>query len=209
MSRAADLELASVVKRYGPSVAVDRISLKIKTGTYCCLLGPSGCGKTSTLRMIAGHENVSEGAIMIANKEVGDTPLADRGTAMMFQNYALFPHLTAIDNVAFSLRMKGIGKAQRQARAREVLRLVAMEATPSGCRRSFPAASSSASRWRGRSSRPQILLLDEPFPRSTRSCASACAPSSSASTSIRHLLYPCDPQPGRGDGARRLDRGDE
>ena len=76
MSRAADLELASVVKRYGDTVAVDHISLKIKAGTYCCLLGPSGCGKTSTLRMIAGHEDVSDGDIVIGNKAVGDTPPA-------------------------------------------------------------------------------------------------------------------------------------
>ncbi len=127
MSRAADLELASVVKRYGETIAVDGISLKIKAGTYCCLLGPSGCGKTSTLRMIAGHEAVSDGDIVIGNKAVGDTPPAARGTAMMFQNYALFPHLSVIDNVAFSLRMKGVGKAERHARARETLQLVAME----------------------------------------------------------------------------------
>ncbi len=164
MSRAADLELASIVKRYGTSVAVDHISLKIKAGTYCCLLGPSGCGKTSTLRMIAGHEDVSEGAILIANKEVGDTPPADRGTAMMFQNYALFPHLSVIDNVAFSLRMKGMSKARRHDRAREALRLVAME----GYTARLPAQLSGGQQQRVALARalvtdPQILLLDEPL----------------------------------------------
>jgi putative spermidine/putrescine transport system ATP-binding protein len=164
MSRAADLELASVEKRYGDTVAVDRISLKIRAGTYCCLLGPSGCGKTSTLRMIAGHEEVSSGDIVIGNKVVGDTPPAARGTAMMFQNYALFPHLSAIDNVAFSLKMKRVGKTERHARARETLQLVAMQDYAAR----FPAQLSGGQQQRIALARalvtdPQILLLDEPL----------------------------------------------
>jgi putative spermidine/putrescine transport system ATP-binding protein len=164
MSRAADLELASVVKRYGDTTAVDSISLKIKAGTYCCLLGPSGCGKTSTLRMIAGHEAVSDGDIVIGNKAVGDAPPAARGTAMMFQNYALFPHLSVIDNVAFSLRMKGAGKAERHTRARETLQLVAMQDYAAR----LPAQLSGGQQQRVALARalvtdPQILLLDEPL----------------------------------------------
>jgi putative spermidine/putrescine transport system ATP-binding protein len=164
MGRAADLELASVVKRYGNAVAVDGISLKIKAGTYCCLLGPSGCGKTSTLRMIAGHEAVSDGDIVVGNKAVDDTPPAARGTAMMFQNYALFPHLSVIENVAFSLRMKGVGKAERHARARETLHLVAMEDYAAR----LPAQLSGGQQQRVALARalvtdPQILLLDEPL----------------------------------------------
>lgn len=164
MTGAADLELASVVKRYADSVAVDRISLKIKAGTYCCLLGPSGCGKTSTLRMIAGHEQVTEGRIAIGGKLVGNTPPAARGTAMMFQSYALFPHLSALDNVAFSLKMKGMAKAARHAHAREALRLVAME----GYAQRLPAQLSGGQQQRVALARalvtePQILLLDEPL----------------------------------------------
>jgi putative spermidine/putrescine transport system ATP-binding protein len=164
MSRAADLELASVVKRYGDTVAVDHIALKIKSGTYCCLLGPSGCGKTSTLRMIAGHEDVSDGDILIDNKVVGDTPPAARGTAMMFQSYALFPHLSVIDNVAFSLKMKGMAKTARHARARETLHLVAMEAYAAR----LPAQLSGGQQQRVALARalvtePRILLLDEPL----------------------------------------------
>ena len=116
MSRAADLELAAVTKAFGDTVAVDNISLRIKAGTYCCLLGPSGCGKTSTLRMIAGHESISSGDIRLGNTVVTDLPPAKRGTAMMFQSYALFPHLDLIDNVAFSLKMKGVDKEKRRAR---------------------------------------------------------------------------------------------
>ncbi len=164
MSRASDLELVSVVKRYGDTVAVDHISLKIEAGTYCCLLGPSGCGKTSTLRMIAGHEDASGGDIMIGSKVVGDTPPAARGTAMMFQSYALFPHLSVIDNVAFSLKMKGMGKADRHARARAALHLVAMETYAAR----LPAQLSGGQQQRVALARalvtdPQILLLDEPL----------------------------------------------
>ena len=127
MSKAAAIELAGVTKRYGTTTAVDRVSLKVKAGTYCCLLGPSGCGKTSTLRMIAGHETVTDGDILLGDTVIDDLPPARRGTAMMFQNYALFPHLDVVDNVAFSLRMKGVDKAARRERAMEMLRLVEME----------------------------------------------------------------------------------
>ena len=82
-------------------MAVADVSHLFRGGTYVCLLGPSGCGKSSTLRMIAGHEAVSEGQIVLAGKDVASLPPAKRGTAMMFQSYALFPHLTVIDNVAF------------------------------------------------------------------------------------------------------------
>ena len=164
MTRAADLELASVEKHYGDTVAVDRISLKIPAGTYCCLLGPSGCGKTSTLRMIAGHEDITSGGIIIGAGEVGDMPPAARGTAMMFQSYALFPHLSVIDNVAFSLKMKGVGKAARRARALETLRLVAMETFAAR----LPAQLSGGQQQRVALARalvtdPRILLLDEPL----------------------------------------------
>jgi putative spermidine/putrescine transport system ATP-binding protein len=164
MTRGADLELASVEKRYGETVAVDRVSLKIRSGTYCCLLGPSGCGKTTTLRMIAGHEGLSSGGIVIGSKEVGDLPPALRGTAMMFQSYALFPHLSVIDNVAFSLKMKGVGKQERHARAQETLHLVAMERYAER----LPAQLSGGQQQRVALARalvtdPQILLLDEPL----------------------------------------------
>jgi putative spermidine/putrescine transport system ATP-binding protein len=90
MAGPAALELAAVTKLYGATMAVDRISLRIPAGTYCCLLGPSGCGKTSTLRMIAGHESVSDGDILLGDTIITDLPPARRGTAMMFQSYALW-----------------------------------------------------------------------------------------------------------------------
>jgi putative spermidine/putrescine transport system ATP-binding protein len=164
MTKAADIELASVTKRYGNALAVDSISLKIPAGTYCCLLGPSGCGKTSTLRMIAGHEDVSEGDILLGNAMVANLPPAKRGTAMMFQSYALFPHLDLVDNVAFSLRMKGVAKEERRAKALEMLKLMQMDAY--AARR--PAQLSGGQQQRVALARalitdPEALLLDEPL----------------------------------------------
>src|SRR5579864_4981220 len=106
-ARNGEIEIASVTKRFGDTVAVDKVSLRIPQGAYCCLLGPSGCGKTTILRMIAGHETPTDGDIRIGGGSVLGQPPLQRGTAMMFQAYALFPHLSVIDNVAFSLKMRG------------------------------------------------------------------------------------------------------
>jgi len=164
MPQPANLELIHVTKRYGATVAVDAIDLKVPAGCYCCLLGPSGCGKTSTLRMIAGHESVTIGDILIGAANVTDLPPAKRGTAMMFQSYALFPHLSCVDNVAFSLKMKGVDKATRRAKAMEFLERVDME--PYAQR--VPAQLSGGQQQRVALARalitdPQILLLDEPL----------------------------------------------
>jgi putative spermidine/putrescine transport system ATP-binding protein len=164
MTAPGNLELVKVTKRYGAALAVDAIDLRVPAGAYCCLLGPSGCGKSSTLRMIAGHESATEGDILIGSVNVTELPPAKRGTAMMFQSYALFPHLTCLDNVAFSLKMRGIDKATRRAKAMELLQLVAME--PYAQR--IPAQLSGGQQQRVALARalitqPQILLLDEPL----------------------------------------------
>jgi putative spermidine/putrescine transport system ATP-binding protein len=164
MSRAADLELIAVTKLYGATLAVDAINLRIKAGTYCCLLGPSGCGKTTTLRMVAGHEEVSIGDVLLGNENVTDRPPAARGTAMMFQSYALFPHLNVRDNVAFSQKMKGIAKAERYQRADDMLSLVDMAKYAER----LPAQLSGGQQQRVALARalvtdPSILLLDEPL----------------------------------------------
>ena len=123
MARKPDIELVALSKRFGDTVAVDSINLKIPAGSYCCLLGPSGCGKTTTLRMIAGHEEVSEGDVILGSENITHLVPADRGTAMMFQSYALFPHLDCTDNVAFSLKMRRVDKDTRRTRALELLKL--------------------------------------------------------------------------------------
>jgi putative spermidine/putrescine transport system ATP-binding protein len=160
----AALELVALTKHFGATTAVDGVSLNIKAGTYCCLLGPSGCGKTSTLRMIAGHEAVSSGDIILGGTSIKDMPPAKRGTAMMFQSYALFPHLTALDNVAFSLKMAGVDRTSRHTKAHHMLKLVAMDdywarlpAQLSGGQQQRIALA------RALITQPQILLLDEPL----------------------------------------------
>jgi putative spermidine/putrescine transport system ATP-binding protein len=160
----APLELVALTKRYGGTTAVDSIDLRVPADTYCCLLGPSGCGKTTTLRLIAGHEAATAGDIILGASNVTDMPPARRGTAMMFQSYALFPHLSAVDNVAFSLKMRHVAKAERRARAMELLRLVDMAAYAER----LPAQLSGGQQQRIALARalitqPQILLLDEPL----------------------------------------------
>jgi len=164
MSAKSALELIKLTKRYGDTIAVDAIDQTIPDGTYTCLLGPSGCGKSSTLRMIAGHETVSSGDILQNSLNITDLPPARRGTAMMFQSYALFPHLSVVDNVAFSLKMKGVDKKSRQAEARQLLELVDM--APYGDR--LPTQLSGGQQQRVALARalitkPSILLLDEPL----------------------------------------------
>jgi putative spermidine/putrescine transport system ATP-binding protein len=160
----AEVELVAVTKRYGAVTAVDAVDLRIPAGSYCCLIGPSGCGKTSTLRMIAGHEAVSAGDILIGGRNVTDLPPARRGTAMMFQNYALFPHLTCLDNVAFSLRMRGVAKVERRRQAMAMLERVHLAELAE--RR--PAQLSGGQQQRVALARalitnPSVLLLDEPL----------------------------------------------
>ena len=162
----AAVEIVALTKRYAPGTpaAVDAIDLRIAAGSYCCLLGPSGCGKSTTLRMIAGHESVSSGDILQGHRNITDLPAAERGTAMMFQSFALFPHLSALDNVAFSLKMKGMGKAERHRRAQDLLDRVAMghlaQRKPgelSGGQQQRVALA------RALITQPRVLLLDEPL----------------------------------------------
>ncbi len=161
---ASELELVSVTKVYGSMVAVDGINHRFQPGSYTCLLGPSGCGKSSTLRMIAGHEEVSDGVILLGGRDISHLPPAKRGTAMMFQNYALFPHLSVAENVSFSLKMKGVDAKVRKAAADEMLDLVDLaelsERMPdqlSGGQQQRVALA------RALITKPQALLLDEPL----------------------------------------------
>jgi putative spermidine/putrescine transport system ATP-binding protein len=161
---AEDLEFAVLTKRYNETVAVNNINLKIPGGTYCCLLGPSGCGKTSTLRMIAGHEDISGGDILLGNNIINELSPAKRGTAMMFQNYALFPHLTCLENVGFALKMRGLEKNKRNIEAQKMLELVQMSEFSDR----LPAQLSGGQQQRVALARalitnPSILLLDEPL----------------------------------------------
>jgi putative spermidine/putrescine transport system ATP-binding protein len=163
-SKRGEVEFVRVTKSYGTSVAVDGIDLKIPASTYCCLLGPSGCGKTTSLRMLAGHEAVTSGDVLLDNANVTNLPPAQRGTAMMFQSYALFPHLTVAENVAFALRMKGMPKVQRLLKAQEMLEIVDLgkyaERRPSQLSGGQQQRVALA---RALITSPSVLLLDEPL----------------------------------------------
>ena len=164
MATPATLELVKLTKLYGAATAVAGIDLAIPAGSYCCLLGPSGCGKTTTLRMIAGHETASDGDILLGAANITDLAPARRGTAMMFQSYALFPHLNVRDNVAFALKMRGVDRLTRHSRANALLDLVAMAEYADR----LPGQLSGGQQQRVALARalitePQILLLDEPL----------------------------------------------
>ena len=140
------------------------IDLSLPENTYCCLLGPSGCGKTSLLRMIAGHEEITSGDVILNNQNISDKSPAERSTSMMFQNYALFPHLKVIDNVAFALKIAGVNKAVRHARAMELLESVQLHTMSER----YPSQLSGGQQQRVALARalitkPKLLLLDEPL----------------------------------------------
>ncbi|MEL6816636.1 MAG: ABC transporter ATP-binding protein, partial [Cyanobacteria bacterium J06598_3] len=163
-SAAAGVTLRAVTKKYGDFIAIENITLDIPAGAYCCLLGPSGCGKTTALRMIAGHEDVTAGEVFIGNKPVTHLPPAKRNTAMMFQNYALFPHKTVWENVDFGLKMKGTPPAERKQRVGEILELVGLSHT--AARKPSMLSGGQQQRIalaRALVNRPQVLMLDEPL----------------------------------------------
>ncbi len=158
------LRLDGLTKRYGASLAVDRVSLDIAAGEMVVLLGPSGCGKTTTLRMIAGFVAPSGGDIVLDGRSIVATPVHARRMGMVFQSYALFPHMTVAANVAFGLEMQGVAGAARKARVEEMLRLVRLESYAD--RR--PAQLSGGQQQRVALARalaiePRLLLLDEPL----------------------------------------------
>src|SRR6266481_5267791 len=163
-SGSGEVSVFGLTKRFGETVAVKDLSLTIPHGSYCCLLGPSGCGKTTILRMIAGHEKPTAGDIRIGGQSVLGLPQVRRGTAMMFQSYALFPHRSVLDNVAFALKMRGAGLAERHAKARELLTKVQLENFADR----LPAQLSGGQQQRVALARalitnPRVLLLDEPL----------------------------------------------
>jgi putative spermidine/putrescine transport system ATP-binding protein len=163
-TRNGEIRIVGVTKRFGDMAAVSDLNLTIPDKGYCCLLGPSGCGKTTILRMIAGHETPTTGEIRIGGEPVTGLSPVRRGTAMMFQSYALFPHRSVLDNVAFSLKLRGASKAERHRQARDLLAKVRME----GFADRLPAQLSGGQQQRVALARalitnPRVLLLDEPL----------------------------------------------
>jgi putrescine transport system ATP-binding protein len=158
------LEISEVSKNFGAVAAVDRVSLSVERGELFALLGPSGCGKTTLLRLVAGFELPDSGRVVIDGADVTDLPPYRRPVNMMFQSYALFPHLDVAGNVAFGLRQEGMERRRREARVAEMLALVQM----SGYARRRPHELSGGQKQRVALARalakmPKLLLLDEPL----------------------------------------------
>jgi spermidine/putrescine transport system ATP-binding protein len=160
----AAIELESVVKRYAGQNAVDGVSLSIAEGEFFSLLGPSGCGKTTTLRMIAGFIQPDEGRILLHGNDVTTVPPNKRPVNLVFQQYALFPHMSVYDNVAFGLSVKRVPRREHGGRVNEILRVVALE----GYEKRRPRQLSGGQQQRvalarALVNRPAALLLDEPL----------------------------------------------
>src|SRR5436305_14094420 len=160
----ADVRLERVTKRFEETTAVDNLSLEIERGSFFALLGPSGCGKTTTLRMIGGFEEPSEGDIYLGEREVSGLPSYKRDVNTVFQSYALFPHLSIFENVAFGLRRRGVGKGEITERVGQALELVDLGAF--GKRRPNQLSGGQQQRValaRALVNSPRVLLLDEPL----------------------------------------------
>ena len=160
----AMIEFRDVSKRYGSLVANDHLSLTIRRGELMTLLGPSGCGKTTALRCLTGYIRPDEGRIFLDDKDVTDVPTHQRELGMVFQNFALFPHLTVQDNVGFPLMIRNLPKDQRTKMAADALRLVRLE----GYESHYPRQLSGGQQQRVGLARalvyrPKVLLLDEPL----------------------------------------------
>lgn len=158
------IDVRDAVKRYGNFTALQRISLTIKDNEFFTLLGPSGCGKTTLLRMIAGFEDVTEGAIFLYGDEIENLPPHQRPVNTVFQNYALFPHMTILDNVAFGLEMRGKSKSDARKRAGEMLELVQL--SQFAARKPSQLSGGQQQRValaRALAPQPKVLLLDEPL----------------------------------------------
>ncbi len=161
---AASIEFRRVVKRYGEVVAVDGVSFTVAPGTLVTLLGPSGCGKTTILRLVAGLELPSEGRILIGERDVTEVGAADRDVSMVFQSYALFPHMSVLENVRYGLVVSGIKSADAGARARDALATVGL----TGYDDRLPSELSGGQQQRVAVARalvlePSVLLFDEPL----------------------------------------------
>ncbi|MER6263191.1 ABC transporter ATP-binding protein [Streptomyces sp900105245] len=162
--KAATVEFRGLRREFGATVALDGLDLTVRPGEFLALLGPSGCGKTTALRMLAGFEHPDSGAVLVDGEDVTRVPAHRRDAGMVFQSYSLFPHLDAVDNVAFGLRMRKVRTAERRARAAELLELVGLG--DKGARYPHQLSGGQQQRIalaRALALRPRVLLLDEPL----------------------------------------------
>ena len=177
----AGVVMKDVVKRYGGVQVIHGIDLEIENGEFCVFVGPSGCGKSTLLRMIAGLEETTEGSMSIGDRDVTRMDPAERGVAMVFQTYALYPHMTVRDNMGFGLKMNGHPKAEIAQKVAEATRILKLEEYLDR----KPAALSGGQRQRVSIGRaivrgPEVFCSTNRYPTSTPSCVSKCASRSPA-----------------------------
>ena len=160
----AEVKFENITKKFNETTAVDNVSCKFEAGTLTTLLGPSGCGKTTSLRIIAGLERATSGKILVDDEDVTLLPATDRDVSMVFQSYALFPHMSVIENVSYGLKMVNVNKEEYIQKSLETLKLVNLE----GYENRMPSELSGGQQQRVAVARaivlePKVLLFDEPL----------------------------------------------
>ena len=180
----ADIQLVDLWKYYGDVPAVRGINLDIEDSEFIALVGPSGCGKTTTLRMIAGLEDITGGEVAIERKVVNEVPPKDRDIAMVFQNYALYPHMSVYDNMAFGLKLRRTDRGEIDSRVALAAEILNIGSCCIGVRASFPAVNGNGWPWGAPSCGSRgCFCSTNPCPTWMPSCACKCAPRSRRSTS--------------------------
>lgn len=204
----ASVTLRSVYKAFGEAVISKDVNLTIEDGEFVVFVGPSGCGKSTLLRMIAGLEDITSGELLIGEKRMNEVPPSERGIGMVFQSYALYPHLSVADNMSFGLKLAGAVKAEINQRVNQSLRCCSWRTCSIGGRRRCPAGSVSA--WRSAArwwpSRTCSCSTNR-CPTSTPRCGCRCASRSPVCTSACSYHDLRHPRSGRSDDAGRQDRG--
>ncbi len=177
------VELRKVTKRFGETMVVNAVDLVVEKGEFLTFLGPSGCGKTTTLRMIGGFETPSSGEVLLAGRDVSGLPPYERDVNTVFQSYALFPHMSVAENVAYGLEQKKLPKAEIKSKVAEVLAMVRMDAFATRKPREMSGGQQQrVAVARAIVNNPSVVLLDEPLGPSTSSSARRCRWSSSSSS---------------------------
>ena len=166
----SEVKFIDVTKKFNETIAVDNVSCSFEPGTLTTILGPSGCGKTTSLRLIAGLERATQGSIFIDDEDVTLLPATDRDVSMVFQSYALFPHMSVVENVSYGLKMINAPKEEYIQKSFETLKLVGLEIMKIECHRNYQEANNNVLRWRGLlfwnrkffylTNRYQILMLN-------------------------------------------------
>ena len=178
------LSLRKIHKKFGKTEVIRGIDLDVADGEFVVFVGPSGCGKSTLLRMIAGLEDITAGEFRIGERLMNEVQPAKRGVAMVFQSYALYPHLNVRDNMAFGLKVRGVVPEERRNRVEAAAATLKLDRFLTGCRGNFPAGSASVSRSVARSSVSRMSSCSTSrFPISMPSCASTCDPRLPRSTS--------------------------